>query len=90
MQPTVPVELQGIQNHENNGEFPSVIRCSWYDRSLQPLNWCAEVVDIPLSMLATPIGWLGRQSIRSTQREGERGGKLPAYGSWSHGYKSGW
>lgn len=33
-------------------------RRSWYNRCLQPLSWCAEVVDIPLSMLATPIGWL--------------------------------
>lgn len=33
-------------------------RRSWYNRCLQPLSWCAEVVDIPLSLLATPIGWL--------------------------------
>lgn len=33
-------------------------RRTWYNRCLQPLSWCAEVVDIPLSMLATPIGWL--------------------------------
>ncbi len=31
---------------------------TWYNRCLQPLSWCAEVIDIPLSMLATPIGWL--------------------------------
>ncbi len=33
-------------------------RRTWYNRCLQPLSWCAELVDIPLSMLATPIGWL--------------------------------
>lgn len=33
-------------------------RRSWFNYCLQPLSWCAEVIDIPLSMLATPIGWL--------------------------------
>ena len=33
-------------------------RRTWYNRCLQPLSWCAEVVDVPLSLLATPIGWL--------------------------------
>lgn len=33
-------------------------RRTWYNRLLQPLSWTAELADIPLSLLATPIGWL--------------------------------
>lgn len=33
-------------------------RRTWYNRLLQPLSWAAELADIPLSLLATPIGWL--------------------------------
>ena len=52
---------KGISGHLQLYKFhvqrlPS--RRSWYNRCLQPLSWCAEVVDIPLSLLATPIGWL--------------------------------
>lgn len=33
-------------------------RRTWYNRCLQPISWVAEVIDIPLSLIATPIGWL--------------------------------
>ena len=33
-------------------------RRTWYNRCLMPLSWAAEVADIPLSIIATPIGWL--------------------------------
>ena len=33
-------------------------RRTWYNRCLMPLSWTAEVVDIPLSAIATPIGWV--------------------------------
>lgn len=33
-------------------------RRTWYNRCLMPLSWAAEVVDIPLSLIATPIGWV--------------------------------
>lgn len=29
-----------------------------YNYCLLPLSWCVKLVDIPLSLLATPIGWL--------------------------------
>lgn len=29
-----------------------------YNYCLLPLSWCVELVDIPLSLIATPIGWL--------------------------------
>lgn len=31
---------------------------TWYNYTLMPLSWAAEVVDIPLTLIATPIGWL--------------------------------
>ena len=31
---------------------------AWYNYTLMPLSWAAEVVDIPLTLIATPIGWL--------------------------------
>lgn len=33
-------------------------RRAWYNQCLRPVSWVAEVVDIPLSLIATPIGWL--------------------------------
>jgi hypothetical protein len=33
-------------------------RRTWYNYCLMPLSWAAEVVDIPLTIIATPIGWL--------------------------------
>lgn len=33
-------------------------RRTWYNRCLMPLSWIAEVADIPLSIIATPIGWI--------------------------------
>ena len=33
-------------------------RRAWYNYSLMPLSWAAEVADIPLTIVATPIGWL--------------------------------
>lgn len=33
-------------------------RRTTYNYCLLPLSWCVELVDIPLSLLATPIGWL--------------------------------
>lgn len=33
-------------------------RRAWYNYCLMPLSWAAEVVDIPLTIIATPIGWL--------------------------------
>ena len=34
------------------------IRRTWYNQCLRPVGWVAEVVDIPLTLIATPIGWL--------------------------------
>lgn len=31
---------------------------TWYNYCLMPLSWAAEVVDIPLTLIGTPIGWL--------------------------------
>ena len=31
---------------------------TWYNQCLRPVSWVAEVVDIPLSLIATPIGWV--------------------------------
>lgn len=33
-------------------------RRAWYNYPLMPLSWVAEVVDIPLSIIATPVGWI--------------------------------
>lgn len=33
-------------------------RRAWYNQCLRPISWVAEVVDIPLSLIATPIGWV--------------------------------
>ncbi len=33
-------------------------RRTWYNQCLRPVSWMAEVVDIPLSLIATPIGWI--------------------------------
>lgn len=33
-------------------------RRTWYNYTLMPLSWAGEVIDIPLSLIATPIGWL--------------------------------
>lgn len=33
-------------------------RTTYNKYCLLPLSWCVELVDIPLSLLATPIGWL--------------------------------
>ena len=33
-------------------------RRAWYNYPLMPLSWAAEVVDIPLTIIATPIGWV--------------------------------
>ncbi len=33
-------------------------RRAWYNYPLMPLSWAAEVVDIPFTIVATPIGWL--------------------------------
>ena len=33
-------------------------RRAWYNYFLMPLSWAAEVADIPLTIVATPIGWL--------------------------------
>ena len=33
-------------------------RRTWYNRTLQPLSWAAEVLDVPLTAVATPVGWL--------------------------------
>lgn len=33
-------------------------RRSWYNYCLMPLSWIGEVADIPLTIIATPIGWL--------------------------------
>lgn len=33
-------------------------RRTWYNYTLMPLSWAAEVIDIPLTLIATPIGWL--------------------------------
>lgn len=41
----------------NSENLPSPRR-TWYNRCLMPLSWAAEVVDIPLSLIVTPIGWI--------------------------------
>lgn len=41
----------------NSENLPSPRR-TWYNRCLMPLSWAAEAVDIPLSLIATPIGWI--------------------------------
>ena len=33
-------------------------RRAWYNYLIMPLSWAAEVVDIPLSIIATPVGWI--------------------------------
>ncbi len=33
-------------------------RRTWYNYTLMPISWVAEVADIPLTLIATPIGWL--------------------------------
>ena len=33
-------------------------RRAWYNYPLMPLSWAADVVDIPLTIIATPIGWV--------------------------------
>ncbi|MDO5463451.1 MAG: hypothetical protein Q4F40_00815 [Akkermansia sp.] len=33
-------------------------RRTWYNYCLMPLSWAGEVADIPLSLIATPIGWV--------------------------------
>ncbi len=33
-------------------------RRTWYNYTLMPLSWVGEVIDIPLSIIATPIGWV--------------------------------
>lgn len=42
----------------NNCENLPSPRRTWYNRCLMPLSWAAEAVDIPLSIIATPIGWV--------------------------------
>ena len=37
-------------------------RRTWYNRTLMPLSWAAEVIDIPLSAIATPFGWAKRNA----------------------------
>lgn len=63
------LDLPEIQDRYGNGlrgtphlhrlrtqNIPS--RRTTYNYCLLPLSWCVELVDIPLSLLATPIGWL--------------------------------
>ena len=33
-------------------------RRAWYNYPLMPLSWAADVVDVPLTIIATPIGWV--------------------------------
>lgn len=42
---------------QNSQEIPKPRR-TWYNQCLRPISWAAEVVDIPLSLIATPIGWV--------------------------------
>ena len=41
----------------NSSELPPPRR-TWYNYCLMPLSWVGEVADIPLSLIATPVGWL--------------------------------
>ena len=55
-------QTQGSYYHlmrlwRGSNELPPPRR-TWYNRCLMPLSWTAEVVDIPLSAIATPIGWV--------------------------------
>ena len=41
----------------NSEEIPTPRR-TWYNQCLRPISWVAEGADIPLSLIATPIGWV--------------------------------
>ena len=41
----------------NSEDIPTPRR-TWYNQCLRPISWVAEVADIPLSLIATPIGWV--------------------------------
>ena len=42
---------------QNSQEIPEPRR-TWYNQCLRPISWIAEVADIPLTIVATPIGWV--------------------------------
>lgn len=50
-----PYSMSRVMYNCENRPSP---RRTWYNRCLMPLSWAAEVVDIPLSLIATPIGWV--------------------------------
>ena len=43
---------------EDRSSFPVPDRCTWYHYCLTPISIGAHILDIPLSIIATPIGWL--------------------------------
>lgn len=57
------LDIEGARYHQitrvwdRSRELPPARR-TWYNYTLMPVSWVAEVVDIPLTLVATPIGWL--------------------------------
>ena len=50
---------QGVPHiHFYRSSFPVPDRCTWYHYCLTPISIGAHILDIPLSIIATPIGWL--------------------------------
>ena len=50
---------QGVPHiHFYRSSFPVPDRCTWYHYGLTPISIGAHILDIPLSIIATPIGWL--------------------------------
>lgn len=71
IRPLSEIDLAGAElvQHQRS-DYPKVMRLwnscrelppprrTWYNHCLMPLSWAGEVVDIPLSIIATPIGWM--------------------------------
>ena len=50
-----PSDMYKIWSDSQNIPAP---RRTWYNQCLRPVSWVAEVADIPLTIVATPIGWV--------------------------------
>ena len=50
-----PSDMYKIWSDSQNIPAP---RRTWYNQYLRPVSWVAEVADIPLTIVATPIGWV--------------------------------
>ena len=51
-----PVRIPNLRFWRPDRQVPH--RCTWVYYCLSPLRWVLEVADIPLSLIATPVGWL--------------------------------